>query len=333
MNFERRCEILGGVNKEQIEAVRKIDLLTYMQSCEPNSIIKCGNNVYKLAEHNSLKISNGKWYWFSHSFGGVSALDFLIKVRNMDFVNAVKTLIDSRASPIIVTEPVKPLNERPKEKFILPDRFWDNFRVISYLLNRGIDREIIDFCIKERVLYESREHHNCVFVGRNKENKAKFACLRGIYGRYMKDVAGSDKSYSFSIPVKKAGSNSLFVFESPIDALSKATIDKNEMGVLWNSCHRLALGGTSDKALFRYLRDFPEISSVTLCLDNDKTGIEAAEKIKEKLENTKQPVCGKYTVNIKPPAIGKDYNDMLNVIIKEKREYRQNSKVKTSERI
>ena len=59
----------------------------------------------------------------------------------------------------------------------------------------------------------------------------------------------------------------------------------------------------------------------------------SAEKIKEKLENTKQPVCGKYTVNIKPPAIGKDYNDMLNVIIKEKREYRQNSKVKTSERI
>ncbi len=320
---------MGGVSKEEIEAVRKIDLLTYMRSCEPNSIIKCGNNVYKLAEHNSLKISNGKWYWFSHSFGGVSALDFLVKVRNMDFVNAVKTLIDSRASPIIVSEPIKSLNERPKEKFILPEKFWDNFRVISYLLNRGIDREIIDFCIKERILYECREHHSCVFVGRDKENKAKFACLRGIYGRYMKDVAGSDKSYSFSIPVKKDSSNSLFVFESPIDALSKATIDKNETGVLWNSCHRLALGGTSDKALFRYLRDFPEISSVTLCLDNDKAGIETTRRIKEKLEDTKPLICGKYIINVKLPKTGKDYNDMLKTIINTKKEYKQNLKVKT----
>lgn len=57
----------------------------------------------------------------------------------MDFIDAVKTLIDSRASPIIVSEPIKSLNERSKEKFILPERFWDNFRVISYLLNRGID--------------------------------------------------------------------------------------------------------------------------------------------------------------------------------------------------
>ncbi len=320
---------MGGVSKEQIEAVRKIDLLTYMRFCEPNSIIKCGNNVYKLVEHNSLKISNGKWYWFSHNFGGVSALDFLIKVRNMDFVNAVKILIDSRASPIIISEPVKPLKEQPKEKFILPERFWDNFRVISYLLNRGIDREIIDFCIKERILYESREHHNCVFVGRDKENKAKFACLRGIYGRYMKDVNGSDKSYSFSIPVKKSDSNSLFVFESPIDALSKATIDKNETGV-WNCCHRLALGGISDKALFRYLRDFPEISSVTLCLDNDKAGIEAVKRIKEKLENIKPPIDKKYNINIEPPKIGKDYNDMLKTIISAKKEYKQNLKVKTS---
>jgi len=324
---------LRRFSKEQIEAVKKIDLLTYMQSCEPTSIRKCGRNIYELAEHDSLKISNGKWYWFSRGFGGVSALDFLIKVRNIDFVSAVNMLIDSRAAPVFICETIKTLNDKPKGKFILPEKFWDNFRVISYLLDRGIDREIINYCINKRVLYESKERHNCVFVGRNKENKAKFACVRGIYGRYMKDIAGSDKSYSFSIPVKEPSNNFLYVFEAPIDAISKATIDKysnNENE--WNSVHRLSLGGISDKALMRYLSDYPEISSVVLCLDNDKTGIEAAQRIKERLENMKHSLFGNYNVYIKPPVIGKDYNDMLKSIINEKKEYVKKIKLQTNER-
>lgn len=131
---------------------------------------KCGRETYELAEHDSLKISNGKWYWFSRGFGGMSALDFLIKVRNMDFVSAVNTLIDSRASPIFIAETIKPINDKPKEKFVLPDKFWDNFRVTAYLMNRGsvlllrksranarpdifrvpIDREIINYCITKK---------------------------------------------------------------------------------------------------------------------------------------------------------------------------------------
>lgn len=329
--FVREVIVLGGVSKEQIEAARKIDLLTYMMSCEPTSIEKCGKNAYKLVEHDSLKISNGKWYWFSQKFGGVSALDFLIKVRNMDFVNAVQTVLSSSAAPIIISKTPYYVNKTPKVKFILPEKFWDNFRIISYLLDRGIDREIIDYCIDKRVLYENKERHSCVFVGRDKENKAKFACLRGIYGRYMKDLPGSDKSYSFSIPTKEPCKNSLYVFESPIDALSKATIDKYEDNSKnWNSVHRLALGGVSDKALIRYLKDYPKISAVILCLDNDKTGIEAAHRIKETLKNMKSTLFREYKVKIEPPAIGKDYNDTLKAVIAEKKENK--SKVKISER-
>ena len=45
--------------------------------------------MYCTAEHDSLKISNGKWYWWSRGFGGYSALDYLIKVKEYDFVEAV----------------------------------------------------------------------------------------------------------------------------------------------------------------------------------------------------------------------------------------------------
>ena len=66
---------------EQIEQARGVDLLSYLQTHEPQSIRKCGAGEYCLVEHDSLKISNGRWNWFGRGFGGYSCLDFLIKVR------------------------------------------------------------------------------------------------------------------------------------------------------------------------------------------------------------------------------------------------------------
>jgi len=48
--------------------------------------------VYTLRSHDSLKISNGKWYQWSTGIGGISALDYLIKVQGMDFVSAVSNI-------------------------------------------------------------------------------------------------------------------------------------------------------------------------------------------------------------------------------------------------
>lgn len=48
---------------------------------------------------------------------------------------------------------------------MLPERNGNNDRVIAYLAGRGISRGIIKYCIRTEKLYESREHHNAVFVG------------------------------------------------------------------------------------------------------------------------------------------------------------------------
>ena len=72
----------------------QIDLLSYLREFEPSNLVmvKGTSNVYCTAEHDSLKISNGKWYWWSRGFGGYSALDYLIKVKEYDFVEAVEIL-------------------------------------------------------------------------------------------------------------------------------------------------------------------------------------------------------------------------------------------------
>ena len=75
-----------------IEQARQMDLLSYLQRYEPNNLKRVTGEVYCTREHDSLKISNGKWYWWSRGFGGVSALDYLIKIKEYSFVEAVELL-------------------------------------------------------------------------------------------------------------------------------------------------------------------------------------------------------------------------------------------------
>ena len=77
---------------EVITEAKRMDLLTYLREYEPGELVKFSSNTYTTRTHDSLKISNGKWMWWSRGIGGKSALDYLIKVRGMDFVQAVQTI-------------------------------------------------------------------------------------------------------------------------------------------------------------------------------------------------------------------------------------------------
>jgi hypothetical protein len=51
------------LNEEQISQARSVDLLDYLQAFEPGNVRKSKGsaNEYYLVEHDSLKMSNGKW--------------------------------------------------------------------------------------------------------------------------------------------------------------------------------------------------------------------------------------------------------------------------------
>ena len=105
----------------------------------------------------------------------------------------------------------------------------------------------------------------------------------------------------------------LYVFEGAADCLSHASIAQIS-GADWNG-YRLSLGGVSSLALANFLDNNPQVSTVYLCLDNDKPGKEATERIcAEILANEKYNHISIYTV---PPPVGKDYNDVL-VFMQEK---------------
>lgn len=74
---------------EDIRQAKQLDLLTYLQIYEPDQLIKVSGDTYCTKEHDSLKISNGKWHWFSRQIGGKTALDYLVKVKGCSFLEAI----------------------------------------------------------------------------------------------------------------------------------------------------------------------------------------------------------------------------------------------------
>ena len=153
---------MSFVTQEQIQAAKQIDLLTYLLKNEPGELVRLSGDTYCTREHDSLKISNGKWHWFSRGIGGKTALDYLIKVQNYSFPEAVKLVLERAAARPPVSCPQKFI--QPKQ-FMLPEANENNEKAISYLKGRGIDDEITQYCIDHRLLYESKQYHNVVFIG------------------------------------------------------------------------------------------------------------------------------------------------------------------------
>ena len=305
------------VTPEQIERAKQMDLLTYLQTYEPRELVRFSGNVFTTRTHDSLKISNGKWCWWSRDIGGRSALDYLIKVRGMTLPEAV-IQIDGQAA-IAPSVPSKTQEPTEPRKLLLPEKNKNNDRVIAYLTGRGIHRTLIDYCICTGRLYESRYHHNAVFVGFDRQGVPQYGALRGTTGRrFMGDVNGSDKHYSFSIPAWNERRR-LHLFECAVDLLSYGTLELLS-GQDWRQDCCLSLAGiykpkknigesTPPAALMQYLKDFPFIDDIVLHLDNDMPGRLAAKAIQTILPHA-------YTVSDEPPKFGKDYNDYLRIALR-----------------
>jgi len=54
---------------EEIRKAKEMDLYTYLKNYEPDELVHFSRDTYMTRTHDSLKISNGKWYWFSRGIG------------------------------------------------------------------------------------------------------------------------------------------------------------------------------------------------------------------------------------------------------------------------
>lgn len=300
---------MGYVTPKEIRQAKQMDLLTYLQNYEPNELVHFAAGTYCTREHDSLKISNGKWYWFSRGIGGKSALDYLIKVQDYSFLQAVKTILDKTAGRTPVSYSVRE-REAPSRELLMPELNANADIVVKYLMGRGIHPVVIEHCLKHKLLFETKQYHNAMFVGYDMNGKARYAALRGTKSGYKGEVTGSDKRYSFSL-VGDQNTDTVHLFESAIDLMSYTTFQEL-FGRDWKQESLLSLAGVYQTkregvvpvALNRFLSDYPNIKTLRLHLDNDEVGRGAAQGIINGLK-------GKYAIRDEPPRYGKDVNDAL----------------------
>ena len=286
---------------KEMEAARDTDLPDLLTSLGYH--VKKIGNYFTTREMDSIRIRDRRtWFRYSELRGG-DAISFLERFQGMSFSKAVEFLLDYHGGARDRRAP--PLPPEPKETipFALPPANADDRRVTAYLSKkRCIAPQVIRRFIAAGLLYEEAKYHNCVFVGKDGQGKAVYCAKRGTYDKngvsFRSGVPGSDKETGFRLPCSKK-SMRVFVFEAPIDLMSYCTLHRNVKD------SAVALCGLYEGPLDSYLRDYPQLRRVDLCLDADGPGQAAASRLKQKYE------AQGYAVAVHTPPRGKDWNEFL----------------------
>lgn len=258
--------------REQIQRADDTDLYVFL-SGRGEQFKRCGKE-YRWLRHDSVMINKNEWYRFSQNKGG-HAIDFMKEFYGLSFAEAVKELLGEEGTGETNRRTAKEDAGRQKVCPIplpgleLPERNESCEIARKYLIEqRKLSEQLVDQMIAKGDIYESKNYHNVVFVGRDKEQNPRYAAMRGTdEKRYRGEARGSEKIYGFG----HIGTNEkLFIFESPIDLLSYVTAVPEE----WEKHSYISLGGLSEKAMKRMYTEYPHIHSIYLCLDNDDPGNE-----------------------------------------------------------
>lgn len=258
---------------DELHKAFETNLIEYATS-QGFDVVKSDRKSYKINGFGGLFLFPHGFYHFSSQEKG-NIIDFCRIYLNLDFIPAIESILEIKAYENTKTaEYYSQSKPKPKGDLILPLKDKNNDKVIDYLVNtRCIDKEIVNSLILQGKIYQATTKNkgtvypNCAFVSFYGD-KPKYCSVRGINGKFRQDIENSDKSYGFNI---KGESNRIYVFESPIDAMSHATIAKRK-GLDEAKDTRISEGGLFDKSLAKHLQANENIKEIVFCFDNDIDG-------------------------------------------------------------
>ncbi|MGN0698089.1 MAG: toprim domain-containing protein [Ruminiclostridium sp.] len=176
---------MAHLEEDIIKRAKNTDMIALLESEEGFSFKSTyGEREFKCIEHNSLVVNGNRrrWYWNSRQVGGNNAIDYLVKIRGMNFRDAVLHLVGDREqtayTPIrnAVTENVsvsKPVRFVLPEQAHFPDGRRNYSNIIAYLnKGRGIDMNIINTLIASGQIYQGVQYNGLHIVGYNDEGMA-----------------------------------------------------------------------------------------------------------------------------------------------------------------
>ncbi|MET3356696.1 UNVERIFIED_ORG: hypothetical protein ABIC58_000043 [Leuconostoc holzapfelii] len=222
--------------------------------------------------------------------------------------------------------------QQPRYKFDYGNVFKteENNVAKDYLVNqRQLDPQFVDNLLRSgsvvqgsRYREDDKLHQNpVIFPWKDVTGKIVGADRQGTEqdfehfkkrGTSKKIFAGSDTSTGYNISFG-TGDQTLVLFESPIDLLSYA--QQNHQELQKNNATLLSVSGTDAKRGVQYLNDAvaakqAKFNHISVAFDNDKAGFKAADffdRFSFKNPITDEPI----TVTRQIPVQGKDWNEQL----------------------
>lgn len=262
---------------------------------------KVGNNYFvKGLGHDTLQIIPNLPHMFKHQSTGESnnAIVFCQKYLNMSFKEAVNSLVGEQFISFKVQSKDLAEIQNPKQPFVAPERNESMKWLFFYLLkNRKLSENVVKHFVNEKTLYQTSEPikdqtqqksiSNIAFLVKDKDGNDVGAIKRGFpTNNGQNGFKGSHKNsdttkYGFT---HKGGSDTLYVFEAPIDMMSYMSFIDNHN---WDfkKDNFLALGTAYTGAIPKFIEENSNIKRVVLCQDRDVAGIKGMKKSLESLRS------------------------------------------------
>ena len=286
------------------EQARTTDLAEFL-TAQGEEVKKMGSEYVWMDGGQKVTIRGNLWFHQYEQKGGDS-IDFVRKYYHKGYGDAVLMLLGGNAGTEISHSSYTPHKEKPqqpKKPFELPVKNDNMRRLFAYLLfTRGLDKGVVQEFVKQKMLYESKNYHNAVFVGYDQSGTAQHAHERGtITGKPFKhNIPSSKPEYSFHW---NGTSSHLFLFEAPIDMLSFISMHSQQN---WQQHSYAAACSISDRVLLECLKNNPQIKNVYLCFDNDEAGQQANKRISDKLNEIHPEINTQILI-----PFNKDWNEDL----------------------
>lgn len=294
--------------KELADQVREFDLesvaasLGLEQDCHDPHKWQNGEHI--------ISISGGKFMDWLAGRGGGGAIDLVMQVQEMEFKAAVEWLSGQSCLPT----PRQPQPEHHKPHLLeMPvpnEQRWSAVR--DYLVEaRKLPAALIDRLHQRHLIYADNMQ-NAVFVRHATSSEGAIwqrgvvtgASLRGTWGdnnSFHGLAAGSVRQEGwFWIGAGQGAVRRVMLTESPIDALSLATLDKRRSTTAGVSIY-LSADGTGAIPLAALKQVLEQGGQVGVAFDADSAGEIMAWRVAQEL-----PEVGRVT-----PAYGKDWNERL----------------------
>lgn len=308
---------------EQLQRAKNVDVKEFLEKTEGYTFeghgrfLKC-HNPQRTNQPSSLSIDTSINRIYYNSVTGnrpLSAIDWCMKIQNMDFQTSMQVVLGENPQGERVEKPrytqYKPQAKIVEDKNLVLSEKSDTTRHVSAYLTktRGIPQNIVNDCLEKNLIYEDIRN-NAVFVGYDTENKEpKYAARRGTFtpeGKepFKRDCTGSDKRFAFRL--EGNSTDTIYVAEAAIDVLSLAALEDKFNGVgAYKENTYISTGGAGiDNAIEQFCNTH-KVKTINICFDNDEAGKNGMEKAMEKFR------AKGYIVNDMRAKLAHDYNDEL----------------------